>query len=106
MTMIDLNTAMQRDPPAWAPDLVIFHNPCTDGFGAAWAAWHAWGDAPEYIGAAYGEAPPNVEGKNVLIVDFSYPKAVLETMAGSATSIVVLDHHKSAAADLGGKVLA
>lgn len=83
----------------WKPDIVIYHDPCMDGFTAAWAAWKRWPEAA-YIPANYGKPAPDVTGKNVLIVDFSYKRPVLDALAQVAKSIVILDHHKSAAADL------
>jgi oligoribonuclease NrnB/cAMP/cGMP phosphodiesterase (DHH superfamily) len=83
-------------------DLVIYHDHCMDGFGAAYAAWRALGDSVSYLPAKYGDLPPDVSGKNVLIVDFSYRKDVLLRMSESARSILVLDHHKSAQEDLQG----
>lgn len=84
----------------WKPDIVIYHHPCDDGFGAAWAAWTRWGDDVQYVPAAYGQPAPDVTGKHVLIGDFSYKRDVLEQMARQAASIVILDHHTSAEADL------
>lgn len=84
----------------WTPDIVIYHAHCADGFGAAWACRTRFGDAPEYIPANYGQAPPDVSGKHVLIVDFSYKRDVLREMGREAAAIIVLDHHKTAAADL------
>lgn len=84
----------------WKPHVVIYHSPCDDGFGAAWAAWKRWGDEPVYYAATYGKPAPNVAGLNVLIVDFSYKRAELEAMAAEAASIVILDHHKTAKAEL------
>lgn len=82
----------------WVPDLIIHHHPCQDGFGAALCAYLKFGDRVQFHGAAYGEAPPDVNGQNVLILDFSYPAETLAMMgaAGGAKSIVVLDHHKTA----------
>lgn len=85
---------------SWTPDLVIYHDHCTDGFGAAWACWMRWRDGCKYIPASYGSPPPNVAGKNVLIVDFSYKRAILDEMLQSTASVVVLDHHKTAQTDL------
>lgn len=84
----------------WTPDLVIYHSPCDDGFGAALMAFRKWGDGPEYLGAGYGDAVPDVTGKNVLIVDFSYKADVLRDMGTKAASIVILDHHISAQKEL------
>jgi uncharacterized protein len=86
--------------------LVIYHKKCPDGFGAAYAAWRKYGDDAEYLPAAHGAYPTldelKVDGREVYIVDFSFPRATLEEMAARAKSVVILDHHKSAAADLAG----
>lgn len=81
--------------------LVIYHGNCADGFTAAWAIWRKYPDA-EYHAGFYGSEPPDVKDKVVVIVDFSYKKPVLEEMAKSAKSILILDHHKTAAEDLAG----
>lgn len=83
-------------------DLVIYHSDCVDGFGAAYSAWRALGDRAVYVPAKYGQSPPDVTGKNVLIVDFSYSRDILLQMRERARSILVLDHHKSAMEDLEG----
>lgn len=80
----------------WRPDIVIYHFPCDDGFGSAMACYAKYGDSIQYVGAKYGDAPPDVQGKNVLICDFSYREDVLQKMACLAASVVVLDHHKTA----------
>lgn len=78
--------------------LVIYHANCADGFTAAWAVRQAI-DADFHAGV-HGEAPPDVAGRDVILVDFSYPSAVMRALQQSARSILVLDHHKSAEADL------
>lgn len=82
--------------------LCIYHGNCADGFGAAWAVRHALGDEVEFYPGVYQEPPPGVAGRDVLMVDFSYKRPVLEKMAEVALGILVLDHHKSAAEDLTG----
>ncbi|MBZ0252826.1 MAG: hypothetical protein K8I02_05750, partial [Candidatus Methylomirabilis sp.] len=82
--------------------LVIYHAQCADGFGAAWAAWKVLGDDAEYVAAKYGDPPPEVAGRDVSIVDFSYPRATLLEMKKAAASLEVLDHHKTAEEDLRG----
>lgn len=81
--------------------ICIYHGGCADGFTAAWAVWVALG-AMEFYPAVYGDAPPDVAGRDVIMVDFSYKRRVLEAMADSANSILILDHHKTAEADLAG----
>lgn len=85
---------------SWKPDICIYHSPCADGFTAAWAVWCRFGDAVQYVPGIYGQEPPDVTGKHVVMVDFSYKLSVLERMSGQAASIVILDHHKTAEADL------
>lgn len=81
--------------------MVIYHANCWDGFCAAWVARMALGDI-EAIPAHYGAPPPNVHGRETYIVDFSYPRTVMRAILGHARSIVVLDHHKTAQAELDG----
>lgn len=80
--------------------IVIYHGNCADGFGAAWAVRQRFGDAAEYFPGVYQDAPPDVTNRNVILVDFSYKRGVLQQMAKTAHSIFVLDHHKSAEEDL------
>lgn len=84
----------------YKPNIIIYHDHCADGFGAAWACWMRWGDACQYIAASYQQPPPDVAGKHVLIVDFSYKRDVLAEMGRVAKSVIILDHHKTALADL------
>ncbi|MGJ4888911.1 hypothetical protein ACQR1Y_11995 [Bradyrhizobium sp. HKCCYLRH3099] len=88
------------DASAWKPDLCIYHGSCDDGFGAAWAIWRRWGNEIAYVPGVYGKPLPDVEGKNVLFVDFSAKRAEIDAMAHVAKSIVIIDHHKTAEEDL------
>lgn len=83
--------------------LVIYHSNCIDGFSAAWCFHHAakeTGIEMEFLPASYGQEPPDVAGRMVYIVDFSYPAEQLLAMAEVARLVVVLDHHQSAQAAL------
>ncbi len=81
------------------PDICIYHAPCADGFGAAWAIWKRWPDIVFHPGV-YGKAPPDVAGKHVLLVDFSYPIDWKKDFEGrywrGAKSLAIIDHHKTA----------
>lgn len=85
--------------------LCIYHSNCADGFTAAWAVWKRFGDAFDYHPGVYQQPPPDVTNRDVVLVDFSYKREVLRNMRGhgpnKARSVLVLDHHKSAAEDLG-----
>lgn len=78
--------------------LLIYHANCADGFTAAWAVRQAM--ECDFHAGVHGEAPPDAAGRDVILVDFSYPPAVMRALQQSAGSILVLDHHKSAEADL------
>ena len=82
--------------------ICIYHANCADGFTAAWVVRDALGADIQFIPAGYGDTPPDVTGADVIIVDFSYKRDVLTTMALTARSILILDHHKTAQADLSG----
>jgi hypothetical protein len=84
--------------------LVIYHGGCRDGFAAAWAASCALrgrGGA-DYHAGYYGQPPPDVRGREVYVVDFSYPRETLEQMHADAAWLIVLDHHKTAQAAMEG----
>jgi uncharacterized protein len=83
-------------------DLVIYHGSCSDGFGACWAAHKLLGGKATYFAGRYGEPPPDVTGKHVAIVDFSYDLSVVTDMIEKSASLVILDHHKTAKERLGG----
>ena len=75
-----------------------------DGYAAALAAWLRFGDNDniEYLPVNYGESPPDVSRAEVYILDFSYPRETLLRMKRQASSLLVLDHHKTAQEALRG----
>lgn len=81
--------------------LCIYHGNCADGFGAAWAVRRRMGaENVEFLAGHYGMPAPDVAGRVVIIVDFSFPLEVLKAMAQQAFAVLVLDHHKTAAVAL------
>ena len=81
-------------------DCVIYHADCTDGFGAAYAAWKQLGNRAEYHACKHGTPPPDVKGKVVAILDFSFNNATTKQMIEDAEGLIVIDHHKSAMVEL------
>lgn len=81
-------------------DLVIYHGGCSDGFGAAFAAWKLLGARAKYVPGKFGTPPPDVTGKNVVILDFSYDKETVKDMIEKANDFMLIDHHKSVMVDL------
>lgn len=89
-------------------NLVMYHDHCTDGFGAAFAAWLALGEEDtEYLPVNYGQIKtmsdlgnlpknPLHDNTTIYILDFSLPKDVMEILMGMKCNIVWLDHHKTA----------
>lgn len=82
--------------------LCIYHGGCDDGFGAAWAVRRALGSDVEFYPGVYQKSPPDVTGRDVIMVDFSYKRPIIKEMTRTAKSILILDHHKTAAEDLSG----
>lgn len=81
--------------------LCIYHGNCADGFAAALAIrLHFGADNVDFHKGIYGEDPPDVTARSVIMVDFSYKRPVLLAMAAAAEDILILDHHKSAAEEL------
>lgn len=82
--------------------LCIYHGNCADGFTAAWVVRQALGTDVDFHAGVYQQPPPDVAGRDVLMVDFSYKRPVIEEMRGRAKSLLILDHHKTAQTDLSG----
>lgn len=79
---------------------ILYHKNCMDGNGAAFAAYKKFGESATYIPVNYGEDIPSMpNAEEIYILDFSFPKQILLDMAEKA-KVVVLDHHKTAEADL------
>lgn len=80
--------------------LVIYHGNCADGFSAAWCFWRKYGENADYVAGVYSQNPPDVAGRDVYLVDFSYKREVVERMLEQANSVTLIDHHKTAIDDL------
>lgn len=80
--------------------VIISHAHCMDGFTAAWVLRR---EGDDVIFAKYGDPlPGGLDGHDVIIVDFSWPRAVLDDLHARAKSLLVLDHHATARDDLAG----
>src|SRR4051812_40401811 len=85
--------------PATRP-LVIYHAGCKDGWTAAWIAHNAFEGDCDLVSAHHGHPPPDVAGRDVYVLDFSYKRPVMQDLLASAARVCVLDHHKTAQAEL------
>jgi hypothetical protein len=79
--------------------LVIYHNPCADGFGAAFAAWLKLGDEAEYLPMQYGyKELPDFNDREVYLLDFSLLDADMDRLFAEAAKVVWCDHHRTSRA--------
>jgi len=86
---------------AWKPTVCIYHGGCIDGFTAAWVVWRKWGDDVRYVPMGHGDALPELtHDDHVLMVDFSLKRDALSLLSARVASLVVIDHHKTAADEL------
>ena len=96
----------ELDDKTFAPEdttAVLFHKGCTDGFAAAWVVHLLLGPKPVFYHAvAYGDEPPweHLKDKNVLVVDFSWPRDITLELKRHVKGFVMLDHHKSSQAEM------
>jgi oligoribonuclease NrnB/cAMP/cGMP phosphodiesterase (DHH superfamily) len=82
---------------------LCIHHADADGFASAAVIQYNWGMAEiDFVAVQYGDSPPDCSGKDVIIVDFSYPREVLLKLEEEANSLKVFDHHKSAIKELEG----
>jgi len=80
--------------------ICIYHGNCADGFGAAWVFKRYADREFDFHAGVYQNDPPDVTGRDVYLVDFSYKRHVVEAMREKATRLVLIDHHKTAIDDL------
>lgn len=82
---------------------VLFHGLCFDGFTAAWIARNAGVPEENLFPCSYGGKTPEVPAEaKVLMVDFSLDRLLLQDLKASVQDLIVLDHHKTAEAQLHG----
>ena len=82
--------------------LILYHADCMDGFGAAWAACTIHGPSLCELQPVYhGNPPPEISGRDVMILDFCYPREILLKLKEQSKSLIVIDHHKTAYEDCG-----
>lgn len=82
--------------------LFIYHKDCFDGFTSAWIYSRFVERDAEFLPARYGDKPPHVPGRRVVVADFSYPREQMANLLTWASKGIVLDHHKTAQESLDG----
>lgn len=112
---------LEEAKKAWTPKaavppkkIAVLHHADADGFGAAFAAWYGLSLVlppdqvrPEmkFLPVQYGQDVPFADlhefaPDEVYILDFSYKRGVLENLQCVYPHLLVVDHHKTAEADL------
>jgi uncharacterized protein len=78
--------------------ICFYHAGCPDGFGAAWAAWKAWGPEGQYRPRGHDDPldANELRGALVVFVDIAPPNRALRALGEEALQVVVLDHHVTA----------
>lgn len=85
------------------PTYILYHKNCLDGFGAALAAYTVFAGEATYIPVDYQRDPPEMPaGSQVYILDFAYPRPVMEALLERHHRVILLDHHQTAAEELLG----
>lgn len=88
--------------------LVVYHGNCPDGVVALWVADRFWSGSHsgklDAIPGVYGQQPDLeiMRGRDVVLLDFSYKRPVMDQIIDVSESVTVLDHHKTAEHELAG----
>ena len=81
--------------------IVLYHSDCRDGFSAAWAAWKKFKNKADYIPTEARELPKkSLKGKEIYVLDNSFPASVLKILIKNNLSLTVIDHHISSEKDV------
>lgn len=105
MSVTTMDTTMTN---AIKNPLVVYHDNCLDGFGAAWCFhYHQLdiGGEFDFHPGVYQEKLPDdlLKGRDMIyLVDFSYPLEEIIRFLKMGIIVVFLDHHKSAIENLAG----
>jgi oligoribonuclease NrnB/cAMP/cGMP phosphodiesterase (DHH superfamily) len=80
-------------------DYIIYHSNCLDGFTGFFVA-HISGKLTKDVYVhpdvpSTNKIPPNIQNKNVIIIDVAMKKDILEEIFKLAKSVVFIDHHIS-----------
>lgn len=83
--------------------LCIYHGSCNDGFGAAMIVYNYFkGRVDLWRGKYNAGKVPEVHGRDVFIVDFSYKPEDMDKIQQQSRKLVWLDHHVGAIKDMAG----
>ncbi len=98
-----MNTLFQH------PVTIIYHGNCPDGFASALAAqlffkqqdnYKSFKDKITLHKGIHGTTPPDCQGKEVYILDFSYKRDDMKRLCQQAVKVTIIDHHVTALNEL------
>jgi hypothetical protein len=93
--MTDSNSVIQKARDHLNPldiNLVIYRKNCCDSIASCFAAWKLLGDTAEYIGVSSGDPIPELSGKTVAILNYTYSRDILENINDITDGLIVLVH--------------
>jgi oligoribonuclease NrnB/cAMP/cGMP phosphodiesterase (DHH superfamily) len=77
--------------------VVLYHAECTDGFTAAWVAFTVFKNKAQYISVEHQIPPPDgLVGKIIYMLDFTYPREIMEQLIRDNERVTAIDHHGTA----------
>jgi oligoribonuclease NrnB/cAMP/cGMP phosphodiesterase (DHH superfamily) len=85
--------------------VVFYHAHCADGMAAAWAIKNCLPQDTEFVPCTYDKREHtnyDILNKDVYFVDFSGSRDEITLMCTLANHVYVIDHHKTAQAELSG----
>ena len=77
------------------PIVVFYHADCSDGFGAAWAAWKRFGNKAQFMVTFNEDEPAVIKNKRIYTLDVTFPKPVTKRLMRDNISVTSIDHHIS-----------
>jgi len=75
--------------------VVFYHADCTDGFTAAWVAHKKFGNKADYISCFHENEPPKIKGRDIYMLDMTFPKPITERLMKDNKRVTAIDHHIS-----------
>lgn len=92
-----MTSNMQKTQQSPKSIAILYHADCTDGFGAAWAAWKKFKDTAVYISVPPNncELPAAAKNSNLYTLDYSFPADAIADIRKQVRSLTVIDHHET-----------
>ncbi len=80
---------------------VLYRKNCCDSFAAAFCAWKVLGNNVVYEAVDFNDPIPNLEDEHVIMLGFSFGRAVIEDLMNTTYDLLILDYHESTFRSIG-----